>query len=945
MNLYFYKTIFSFIVFLLLLSCQKNENIEVQSPFLKLETNSINFTEKQNQQKITIKSNGTYTVNILSGKEWCGAEIQSDGLLITVGSNPDKNIRRAEIDIILGPLKETVKVAQLGWGKAILLSSDNIRVNTAGGEFKVDVTTNIDFKYQLESTDWIKESAVSRSDEHPVVTGKCSFFVEPNKGNSRTASIIFTDTDEVSDIEPVTLTVTQSGLDDYNPVKPEDIKDDIPVKIKGGWASSFHPGEEIEKSFDGNKNTMYSSSWDNSGENYFPITLEYYFEDNTSIDYFIYYPRLSGSNGLFKIVDIEVKSCANNRGAYEWKKVMTFDFKGSNSATRVDFPSPLIGISAVRMIVKSGAGDGRGFATCSEMEFYKKNPENFDWKVLFTDKTCTELKAGITEKEILECNYSFFQNIAYYMYNDKYPEEFRIAEFKAYPHPDSQAKINKTNTYSLLDNPTGISVEKDEYLVVLSDLKDQRVSLLVQNLDKPGGDGFGGDTYPLTSGVNKIKMHNRGLVYVMYHDSDYSSLPKVKLHIATGSVNGYYDSENPALNNRAQELLNKATDKYFDVLGKYAHLTFPTSRFRNHTKDLKKLIGFYDDIVYNEQMLMGLVRCNRMFVNRMYFNVMYHSYMYSTSYRTGYNDGTLSDICDDSRFKDVVWGPAHEVGHSNQTSPGLKWVGTTEVTNNIMSEYIQTTIFNADSRLQVEYMGNKVASNRYATAWNGIVVDKLPHALHGDVFCKLVPFWQLELYMGKVKGETPLQKEDKGGFYPDVYEYIRTNPDKPNAGEQQLEFVYIASKCAKLNLLDFFEKWGFLREIDRDIEDYWTERLTVTKSQIEDIKRRVNALGYEKPVEPIEYISDNNYRIFKEEKAVIPGIAQINGNVLTMTNWKNVIAYEIRDKSVEGKLIAVSEGINVPSNIASFEVRGGWKESYKVYAVQYDNKRIEVKLN
>ena len=42
-----------------------------------------------------------------------------------------------------------------------------------------------------------------------------------------------------------------------------------------------------------------------------------------------------------------------------------------------------------------------------------------------------------------------------------------------------------------------------------------------------------------------------------------------------------------------------------------------------------------------------------------------------------------------------------------------------------------------------------------------------------DVFCKLVPFWQLELYFGKVLGRTPLQQSDKGGFYPDVYEYAR----------------------------------------------------------------------------------------------------------------------------------------------------------------------------
>ena len=89
----------------------------------------------------------------------------------------------------------------------------------------------------------------------------------------------------------------------------------------------------------------------------------------------------------------------------------------------------------MQIVVNSGIGD---FASCAEMEFYKKNPDPFDYSVLFTDASCSELKPGVTEEDIQNCNYSFFKNIAYYMYRQKYPREFRIAEFKAYPHPDIQ---------------------------------------------------------------------------------------------------------------------------------------------------------------------------------------------------------------------------------------------------------------------------------------------------------------------------------------------------------------------------------------------------------------------------------------------------------------------------------------------------------------------------
>ena len=294
---------------------------------------------------------------------------------------------------------------------------------------------------------------------------------------------------------------------------------------------------------------------------------------------------------------------------------------------------------------------------------------------MFSDPSCSELKPGITEQDILACDHSFFKNIAYYMYHDRYEREFRIASYKAYPHPDTQAATNKTSPYSLLDNPTGISIAKGETMVVMvGELQGYSLSVRIQNLDAPGADGFGGTEYPLAEGINKFVAEEKGLAYLMYHTSDYELAPPVTVHFATGTVNGYYDSQNPDHDNRQSELLANATDEYFDVVGKYAHLTFPTARFRNHTGDLKALIDTYDDIAYHEQLLMGLEKYGKMFRNRMYLHVIYTSYMYATSYHTAYNDETLSQLCDEEQVRttDSCWGPAHEIGHCNQTRPGLK---------------------------------------------------------------------------------------------------------------------------------------------------------------------------------------------------------------------------------------------------------------------------------
>lgn len=931
-------------------ACSDDDNDIPDIPTLTIDVSSVNFEETAGEKEIKISSNTEWTYKTIgNGNNWCQLRQQNDLLLVSVTANDQKDIRQAQILINASTLSDTITVKQLGWGKAILLSSDNASIKAPGGVVDVEVTTNIDYTYDIEpGCEWISDLRTKSLDEHPLVIESHRFTVASFGGSGqREATIIFKDKENGSDIAPVSFKVIQEGLGSYEPEGLESIKDDIKVKITGGKSSSEQPGEGIELSFDGNPETIYHSSWNNSGDNYFPITLEYYFEAGSDMDYLVYYPRTSGYNGFFKEADIEVCSNTNTKGTDDWQFVMKHNFNGSSQPSRVDFPTSLTGVSAIRFTVYSGVGDGQGFASCAEMEFFKKNPEGFDYSTLFTDPSCSELKPGITQEDIDQCKHSFFKNIAFYMFYNRYDKEFRINTFKSYPHPDIQARAHKTSPYSLLDNPTGISVEEGNQLIVLVDgEKGLPLFIRVQNLDKPNGDGFGGDDYPLAIGTNKINIKHKGLVYVLYHTDTPEPAPDVKIHFATGKVNGYYDSQNPNHKDRWQELLGKAENKYFDVVGKYAHLTFPTQRFRAHTKDLPTLINTFDKIVHSEHQLMGLEKYDRLPYNRMYFNVIYTSYMYATSYHTAYNDETLSELCNEHLLQtSSCWGPSHEVGHCNQTRPGLKWLGTTEVTNNVFSQYIQTTIFDQPSRLQTESMNNAYSPNRYSLAWNNIIVKQASHATEGDVFCKLVPFWQLELYFGKALGMTPLIQKDKGGFYPDVYEYVRTHEDLSTPGEQQIEFAYIASLAAQMDLTDFFTKWGFLRTVDTELDDYGTGRIQITQDQIDQVCQRIKSLGLPQPDLALEYITDNTVEAFRYKAAIEPGTASRINNKLAMKNWKNVIAYEVRKNNANGELVAVSDGVTQPSNTAEFSVKGDWDPTYKVYAVAYNNERIEVKFD
>lgn len=605
-----------------------------------------------------------------------------------------------------------------------------------------------------------------------------------------------------------------------------------------GFASSFHRSEGIEKSFDGDFTTIYHSHW---GDTEFPVTLRYNFSNAPQIDYLVYNPRMDATNGLIKKLEVWYTTKSQTR-----TKLGDFDFKGESRPNKIVFPQPLIDPVNIEFIVKSGVGDnGTGFVSCAEMEFFRQYPNSFDLSNIFADNLCTRLKPGVGSGDIEKIPNLPIRKLAQQLLQRTYETEFRVATFKAYQHPDIMAKVNKTNPYSLRDNPAGISVKKGEELVVFAgDLHGQNIGLVVQNLDK----SFGGVSYALAEGVNILKMTDSGLVYVMYLTDTGTEQP-VDLHFASGVVNGYFDSRKHTAADW-KRLLENATDTYFDVLGQYAHLTFNTNDFRQYTPDGQALINVYDKIASLQQDFMGLNKYNKQFNNRIYLHTVYgNAYMFATSYHTAYHQGTLKNICDVSKLTgDPLWGPAHEIGHCNQTRPGLKWHGMTEVTTNIYSLATQAAFGNR-SRLIDEKMRDY--ANRYEKAVATIVDKKIAHNTSDDVFCKLVPFWQLKLYIHDVLGQHD--------FYKDVHEMVRLNPDPATAGECQLQFVKFTCQAAKLDMTGFFEKWGFLTPVDTMVEDYGDRRFTVTQQQVDNLKEEIKALGYPKPQhDNIHLINDDN---------------------------------------------------------------------------------------
>lgn len=830
--------------------------------------------------------------------------------------------------------KEDESVAQeINFG----LSATTQSMEQTGGTFTINVIVESDIEISTSCPDWISEEKVIQSEK----SQKFTFSVMPNNNAKlRSGAVVFTSTLGGTS---KSVEVTQKGRGDYN-ADEEDI-DNLPsdlkkVKITGAKSHQGtqsegpdnHTGGNVNALFDGDINTLFQSAWGMEwfGKNYNPwtevfdhlkpellkieyYTLDFYFADNKeeSINSMIYYPRpQNNKGGVWGKFDIEASTYENPE---KFEKVGSGDCGQKAGTTAfISFVKEVTHPHTIRLKVHDSY---QNYISAGEIEFYGQSDTAFDTSTLFSDNICSTLKAGITLEEINACEYPFFKKFATYIYynRDEYTQ-FRVNEFKAYPHPDVHAKENKVNPYDLMDNVTGIYVKEGSTLVAFVDNPSaESIGLRVVNFDTPGEDGwYSNNNYVLRNGMNRLKMSQKGLVYVMYHTPAYETSTPVKIHFASGDVNGYFDNEKNTPEDW-NKLLTASVAPHFDVIGKYVHLVFPVNDLKKEN-DGKGLVQFYDNLVYNEQEFQGAVKYNRLSKNRMLLSVFYSdSYMYAADYHTGYNVNTMGNVCSLKSLNEECWGPSHEIGHMNQTRPGMKWTGMTEVTNNIQSLYIQHL---AGRQCRLEKNGD------YEPAMNTAFVSKCPHIKISypgreseNVFCQLVPFWQLYLYMVKVA--------DKPDFYKDLYEEFRRADtcveNARNAGEHQMEFAYTCCKIAKLDLTDFFESWGYIREANCSTVDYdVTGIYKISAADVNNMKERIKNLGFAKPKHDFKYICESNLKAYQENTIVAGGNAVRSGNKIQVTGC-NGVAYKVYNKD-NNKLVYVSnrtsfEASELPANI------------------------------
>ena len=884
------------ILFILLLGCQDNE--AAVEPVLSLSETALACTQEAGHYEVDVKCNGEWMASVPTGSDWCVVSNEGAVLGIDLEANTGMESRSVDVKVTSGPLVEELTVTQLGEKPDILFEKERLDLEYMDTLVTLKVVSNVDYEVVVpQEVDWIIPGADTRT----MVESFRSFKILENDGDTvRYANVSFRSAD--GGLER-SLMFRQAFRDKtYTPGDPSELGD-ILIAVESGEANQSNSQEEsIDMSFDGTISTWYHSPWYSTS---FPVELTYHFASPQTVDYFIYKPRGSGDNGNFGEFDLLVSTDKNP----SYVKVNAYDFQKKTSASKVIFDTPLEGVTSLRFSVRSAQG---GVVSCGEMEFYRNAPPVVGLEEVFADELYSALKPDVDQRKIDGIENTFFRSIAQSLFDKTYDLKYRVQEYEPYRDLNDLAAEMKTSGYNPFENPTGIYfADGEEVIVFVGDTQGEQIALKVYDFDatRQGISTSGPTEYPLAKGLNKLRMSHGGLGYLSYYTSNWQTAPKQKVHIASGKVNGYFDKNRDSSADWKQ-ILNGATYGCLDIKGDYINLVYGVNSLKQYCDDGLKLIQNYDAIVDLEHEIMGLKKYNRLPKNHMFARVVKDG-LFADGWGAGFGEWSMNELASPAKsIKEGVWCIAHELGHVNQIRPGLKWVSTTEVTNNVYSVCARYKFNREYLNLEQERCNdgdnNNVLGGRFNSYLNyGIVkgehwlcqkgqdnMDPNSYPNGGDHFVKLCPLWQLLLYYREIVGG------GKRDWYGDVAEIVRnTDESGLSNGQLNLNFMRNTMDVVKEDLTDFFIKCGMLKPIDKELDDYARDWMTITQEECDEMVRY--ASRYPKPATPVlYYLSGNSEKAFKEKLPVEGSYGEglrvkSDGNVVISHDiWKNAAVFE-----------------------------------------------------
>lgn len=610
---------------------------------------------------------------------------------------------------VLALLSTSTALAQSTDKNMVLLGAQKMSVGFQDTIFYVPLLTNQELEVST-SSDWVTPTI-----DHNRLKVK----VQSNMNAEDRAATITVAAKNGLMTRSLSLEQAREGLAAYIPT-------DEKIKVASATASNSQSGEGIERTYDGDVSTLWHSPYNNNQGGGFPFTLTYNFENVDQIDYLRYVPRSSGgSNGNFNEVEIYAK-CA---GESDYKQVYKGSWGGQGTSRDVSFSTPLKNPVSIQFKVLSGANN---FASCAEMEFYKKQVDDPNTKI-FANDLWDSLAEGTTQADIDALTNPYCKFVAQQLYDNK--AEFtkgRVQEYTCRLSPEAQSNLLNApgKYYDHLQGVTGININKGVQGIAVSGLPDgESLSLKVvcwfpqELVNKVGGSPVE-YSYTLHNGINSIeyKSDYDGLAYIAYYSDEYpvdhEKYPNVKVHFINGGVNGYLSPDRT--NEELDEVLKNAKNRCIDLVGSKVHSVWQVSGMQNYCKAIDgtskgyvQFMNVLDTLVTWEQHLLGLQKYDRVPDNRTMAYVNYTYYMFQGYYGVSFMYDQESRVLNCKQIMkndgDAIWGLSHEWGHQHQMQPYFCWAGLGESSNNMNS---------CENVLRMGYTGDWHAK-RIKDAWTG----------------------------------------------------------------------------------------------------------------------------------------------------------------------------------------------------------------------------------
>lgn len=863
----------------------------------------------------------------------------------------------------------------------VFASMDTVTVGYACGFGSVAVLSNTD-DYQVtkdETADWLSFS----KEKDGGLTVFTTYYYD-NK-NPRYAKLTLTTPDGKFSRD---IVVKQS------PNTSADMLGDTEAEVASVTAGASQSGEGPERMIDKNTSTLWHSPY---GGTSFPITLTFTLKSAAHIDYLKYTPRTDGSNGNFHEITV---SYALASAPTRWVKAGDADFEGRSGASTFSFGEAGVdNVSKVKIEVKSANNTSgvasQNIASCAEMGFFAyDNSMNQCIDNYFTSSLCDGLKPGLTAEDIEAIPVPYLRQLAKTLAAGNYSTQFRVGSFGCYNTRSAVQNFLKTsNAYDPYENPTGIYFNAGDQIVVFAEGIDDAhpLSICIKSFGSRAtieSEGQPESYYSLKNGANMIKASNKGQAYVNYYSTDFENAPEVKLHFAMATEIGYFDAEKKMTNEDWKQIMARAKEnniETLDFLTKRLHVVAPYENLvKQCPEKAEKLVLIYDSLIYREREIMGMIQYNCEPKNHQFARPVAGG-MFADGTGAAAAFGSYNEWCNPDNFG--FWGMAHELGHINQITPGFKWPGCGETTNNIYSAWVEHKLGAADKfgngyhRLEDERSGIDEYSGmrggrfqayieegvRKGVSWqlqdgpdyhgtafdekevtdqdeNGTPLGKITTKTRNfDHFLKVVPFWQLELYTKEAKAAP----EAFGTFYNSYREGFKVI-DFPTSGKQQIEMIRRFCEAAKLNLCDFFEKAGFLKPIKAYIEDYSPGWLVISQEMCDNLKAEIESKGYPKAPAGLNFINAYNWQKFLNKTPLVEGTigngcrAPKDGFVqVDNTQWPGAVGYETYNKN--GELIRMTMfglgGEQMSSDITYVLFP---RDASYIMAVGYDGTKVKI---